>query len=192
MDKDTFFNTEYNHPIDTQDNKIIIEVCTDEINWIKEGKLNFASRCWIDVEDIIQALQLKGEHIDGYGSMIIGNELLLNNHDAMFEESDKNEKGFCNIIGFATVNNEGLVRFTQIVYSFLFEKIIIRDNINLKLPFKPNLELDFGGKRATYRIGSILSLRTNMDVYSKVNKKYWQSDRKKNDTSYPRLQLLTN
>ena len=169
--------------------EIEIQFCKDEINWIKEGKLNFAAKCCVDVESIVKGLNLNGENIDAYGSIIINNELLLNNYDVSFEEQDKNEKGFCNVLGFATITNKGVVRFSQVVYSFLFKKLIIRDDVTYHLPFKPNLKKDFGGKRAIYRNNSIFSFRTNLSVYKKVDKKYWQSDKHKDDLSYPRFQL---
>lgn len=169
--------------------EIEVQFCKDEINWIKEGKLNFASKCYVDVESIVKGFKLNGEYIDAYGSVIINNELLLNNYDASFEEQDKNEKGFCNVLGFATITNKGVVRFSQVVYSFLFNKLIVRDSVTYQLPFKPNLKKDFGGKRATYRNGSILSLRTDLSVYKKVDRRYWQSDKHKGNLSYPRLQL---
>ena len=168
---------------------IEIKVCKDEINWVKEGKLKFASKCYVDVESIVKGLNLKGDYIDAYGSIIVNNELLLNDYDACFKEQDKNEKGFCHILGFVTINKNGKVRFSQIVYSFLFNKIIVRDDVNYKLPLKPNLKKDFGGKRATYRYGNVLSLRTNLSVYKKVDKKHCQSDKYKNNLSYPRLLL---
>jgi hypothetical protein len=175
--------------INYEKREIEVQICKDEINWIKEGKLKFASKCYVDVESIVKGFALKGEYIDAYVSIIVDNELLLNNYDAVFEEQDKNEKGFCNVLGFATITNKGIVRFSQVVYSFLFNKLIIRDDITFQLPFKPNLKNDFGGKRATYRTGCKLSLRTNMSVYKKVDKKYWQPDSRKNDLSYPRLVL---
>lgn len=175
--------------IDYDKKEIEIQVCREEINWIKEGKLNFASRCYIDIESIVKGLKIEGEPIDAYGSILTKNELLLNNYDAEFEEQNKSEKGFCNVLGFATISKKGVVRFSQITYSFLFNKLIVRDNVISQLPFKPNLKNDFGGKRATYRNGSLLSLRTNLKVYKKVDKKYWQLDKYKNDLSYPRLQL---
>lgn len=190
VERDVFLDWIENCTVDYDNNKLEIQICKDTINWIKEGKLNFASRCFLDVESIVKGFNINGDYIDSYGSVLVKNELLLNNYDCVLTENNKSEKGFCDVIGFATINNKGDVRFTQIVYSFLFKKLIIRDDVKYKLPFKPKLKTDFGGKRAMYRRGSILSLRTNISVYKKVDKKHWQSDRRKNDLSYPRLLLF--
>ena len=187
--EDDFFKWYDECSINYKTKEIEIQVCKDEINWIKEGKLKFASRCYVDVESIVKGFELKGNWVDAYGSIIVGNELLLNNYDATFFEDENNPKGFVNIIGFTTIDKFGKVRFSQIVYSFRFNKLLVRDDVTYMLPFKPNLETDFGGKRGTYRNGSLLSLRTTMEVYDKVDKKFHQSDSRKDDLSYPRLEL---
>lgn len=178
-----------NKSIDFLKNEIHIIVCLEELNWVKEGKQNFVSSCCIDVEDIVHGLNIKGKCVDAYCSIISNNTLLLNNYDAVFYEYEKNSKGFCNILGFSTIDANGLVKFSQIVYNFKYKKLIVRDYVEHKLPFKPDLENDFGGKRATYRHGNILSLRTNENVYLKTTPKYHQSEKHINDLSYPRLEL---
>ena len=180
-----FFESYDDCSINYRTKEIEIQVSKEKIEWIRPNKANISARCYIDVESIVKGFELNGKCVDAYGSIIVGNDLLLNNYDALFCE----EEGFVNIIGFATVNKNGKVRFSQIVYSFKFNKLLVRDDVTYTLPFKPNLEEDFGGKRATYRNGSILSIRTTMDVYDKVDKKYHQSDSRKNDLSYPRLEL---
>lgn len=189
VDADEFTSWYEDCSIDYENRIIEIQVCREEINWIREGKQKFNSKCFVDVESIVNGFKLKGEFIDAYGSVIVGDELLLNNYDACFYEQDKNETGFVNVLGFCTINGNGVVEFSQIVYSFLFNRFIVRDYIKHILPFKPNLKEDFGGKRATYRNGSVLSLRTNLNVYKKVSEKYQQSRDRKDDLSYPRLQI---
>jgi len=49
-----------------------------------------------------------------------------------------------------------------------------------------NIE-DFGGKRATYRHGSVLSLRTHKGIYERCGEEFKQSEKRKGDLSYPRL-----
>lgn len=169
-------------------NIIQIYTCHDEIHWIKEGKQNFAAKCYIDIERVLQEFKINGNFVDAYGSIIIGDELILNNYDASFIEDTLNPFGFVNILGFASIHNN-VARFTQIVYSFKFKKLIIRDDVSYTLPFIANIETDFGGKRATYRYGNILSLRTNLQVYKKIPDKYKQSDNCKDQLSYPRLIL---
>jgi hypothetical protein len=175
--------------IDYNNMIVNVYVFREEKDWIGEGKTNFFSLCYSNIEGLVKGLKIEGEKIDAYFSTLFGDELLLNNYDADFYEQNQSEKGFCNVLGFATVNKDGKVRFTQIVYSFLFKRLIVRDDVMYQLPFIPNLRKDFGGKRAVYRNGSTLSLRTNLSVYDKVAKKYWQSERSKGELSYPRLLL---
>ena len=167
--------------------EIYIYVCKKEINYIKEGKQKFNSRCSIDVGSLI--LPIKGDCLDAYGTILFKNELLLNNYDSIFTEADKNPKGFVNVLGFATINNNGVVRFTQIVYSFLFKRLIVRDDVRHQLPFKVRLKSDFGGKRALYKDNNVISIRTTKNVYKKSPKTYHQSDEHKESLSYPRLEI---
>ena len=147
----------------------------------------FDSRCYISIEDITRHFYKDGRFVDGYGSVLVDDTLLLNNSDADFYEDSENKLGFCNILGFASVTVDGLVRFSQIVYSFKFKRLLLRDDVTHQLPFKVDLDKDLGGKRAVYKHHNILSIRTNLDVYKKADKKYHQSDRFKNTLSYPRL-----
>jgi hypothetical protein len=176
-----------NESIDTDRRQIIIRFSYPPQ---EDYNISFCSECSIDVEKLVERLHIKGECLDAYGSIYTDRGVLLNNYDASFTEDRCNEDGFCNVIGFATISKDKIVRFTQIVYSFKFKKLIIRDDVFYKLPQKVNIKTDFGGKRATYRHGSQLSLRTSLDVYKKVSDDYKQSDKYKNDLSYPRLILM--
>lgn len=169
-------------------NIINIYTCHDEIHWIVEGKKSFAAKCHIDIEQLLKILNINGIWKDAYGSIIIKNELILNNHDADFVSDRLNPLGFINVLGFASIH-KNIARFTQIVYSFKFKRLMVRDDVSYKLPFDCDIHTDFGGKRATYRYGNILSLRTTLDVYDKVDNKYKQSDDYINNLSYPRLIL---
>jgi hypothetical protein len=192
VNKDMFFEYPDTDFVNYASNEIKIEMCKDGIEYCDGTISYFESRCIVDLERILNGLKIQHENIDGYGSAIAGNELLLNNYDAIFEEDANNSAGFCNVLGFATVDNLGNVKFSQVVYSFKFNKCIVRDQFNIKLPFVPDLKSDFGGKRATYRYGNILSLRTTLSVYDKVDNKYKQHKRKENTLSYPRLILRDN
>ena len=107
----------------------------------------------------------------------------------VYNYKPKNPKGFVNVLGFATINNNGVVRFTQIVYSFLFKRLIVRDDVRHQLPFKVRLKSDFGGKRALYKDNNVISIRTTKNVYKKSPKTYHQSDEHKESLSYPRLEI---
>ena len=195
VDVDTF-NSDYDGDcINFEKNDIYIRVCNEEIEWIEYGKRNFAASTYVDLEDTLNRLGLKPikdiDFIDSYGSRIVDGELILNNWDigTYPNVNSLNPKGFVDILEFASVDISGLVRYTNIVYSLLFKRIIIRDDLTYKLPFKPHLRNDFGGKRATYKVGCNLSLRTTLDVYKKVDVTYKQSDKHKDTLSYPRLIL---
>jgi len=192
LSEDVFFGYSENESrfVDFKKKEIYVEFCTDDVVWYKEGKLNFVSQCHIEVEDVVDGIGLVGKHRDAYGTILTNQGLLLNNYDAGFYEQEKNEKGFCNVIGFATVTQEGVVRFSQVVYSFKFCRLIIRDDVRHRLPYQPDLMYDFNGKRAVYRYGSKLTIRTTLDVYAQLDKKYWQSEKYKHHLSYPRLVLL--
>lgn len=171
--------------LDFSNKKIIILTAEDEEH-------NFLSYCDIEVEYLVDNNYIDGEVIDAYGSIYKDNILLLNNYDAEFNQNQTDPvNGFCNIIGFATIDSKGNVRFSQIVYSFKTKELKLNDDVSIKLPFKPDLSKDFGGKRATYKGGHILSLRTTMEVYEKTSKIYHQPDSEKNTLSYPRLILNT-
>lgn len=186
---ESYVDHEDNKYIDCDKKEINIFTCHDEVNYIGIGKRNFIAKCCDDISDVIDGLKLSGEWLDSYGTLLINGELLLNNYDIGATETDFDPNGFCDILAFATISKTGIVRYSQIVYSFKFKRLMIRDDVKFALPYKVNLQKDFSGKRAVYRIGRILSLRTRKGVYKKVDQKYHQSDKRKDDLSYPRLQL---
>lgn len=189
VDSDTFIDCLEECTIDYDKKEIYIQVCKEELIWRDEGVLDFASRSYVDVESLIEGFDIIGNYRDAYGSILTDDDetLLLNNYDACFYEENKSEDGFCNVIGFATITSSGVIRFTQLVYSFLHNKLIVRDDVSYQLTFTPDLNNDFGGKRAVYRYDNILSLRCDPDLYKKVDKNHHQSDEHKNDLSYPRF-----
>ena len=123
---------------------------------------------------------------------------ILNNYDSSFfdiqhddiknRQQDGARIPYITVFGFATLF-DGIVRFTEIVYHLKYRKLLVRDDVCYKLPFKPELG-DFIGKRATYRLHSTLSLRTVFDVYLMADKRYHQTDDHKDQSSYPRLLLF--
>lgn len=186
---------EESHPaLDLDKNQIYIYVDNQTNGFIKGREVNFSSWTNLDVSTLVKKMNLKGDYVDAYGSILVDNELLLNNYDmvvdGMLDLYSYNKKGFCDVLSFVTINKKGHVRFTQIVYSFKFNRLMIRDNVTYQIPFKVDLKKDFGGKRATYRHGSILSLRLKCSKYSKkIPVENRQPDSYKNDLSYPRLIL---
>lgn len=180
--------------LDLDKNEIYIYVDNETKGFIKGNQVDFSSWSTLDVETLVKKMNLKGDYVDAYGSILVDNELLLNNYDmvvdGMLDLYSYNKKGFCDILSFVTISKKGQVRFTQIVYSFKFSRLMVRDDVTYQIPFKVNLRKDFGGKRATYRYGSILSLRLKCSKYSKkVPIENRQSDEDKNNLSYPRLIL---
>src|SRR5574343_220454 len=114
---------------------------------------------------------------DNFGLTLLQELKLIKNKKITIQNADAYGTVFC-------FNN--VIRFTQIVYSLKYQRLIVRDDVCYELPFNISL-YDFGGKRAVYRNHSVLSLRTCLEVYDKVDKQYHQSDKLKDTLSYPRL-----
>lgn len=148
---------------------------------------------------LIKNKKITIQNADAYGTVFWFNNHndlcgILNNYDSNFlsdygtDYNENNYLEFVNVLGFATIFNN-VIRFTQIVYSLKYQRLIVRDDVCYELPFNISL-YDFGGKRAVYRNHSVLSLRTCLEVYDKVDKQYHQSDKLKDTLSYPRLLLF--
>lgn len=134
-------------------------------------------------------LKLNIEHIDSYGGFIYDGCEVLNNYDSSFEQ-DYSDNGYCDVLGFVSIK-DSIVRFTYIVYSFLEKKLIIKEDLAFKFPFKLKPHT-IGGKRAVYYDEGKLSLRLRENIYNKVNKKHHQPNSHKDDLTYPRIILYKN
>jgi hypothetical protein len=184
-DVDYFEDDSINYDI----NEIIIQYFDGYCYDYKRNPKLFHSATCVTSEPLIEGLCLVGKQIDAYGSILTKDGLLLNNEDMPIIEDNYNSKGYCHIYSFATISETGVVRFSQVVYNFFYKKILIQEDKYYQLPFVPNLSEDFGGKRATYRFDNILSLRTNTNVYTKVDSSLHQPNSESKSLSYPRLLL---
>lgn len=163
----------------------------------------------INLKDIISLFTTQGEIVDAYGGLykkipiFTGSEdqlnkkesfkhfHVLNNYDHDVIEkyiSDCNDIHWLTVLVLTTIYDD-VVRYTHIVYSLKYQKLIIRDDVCYQLPFIVDNKNYFGNKRGVYRQHSNLSIRTCMNVYNKVDKQYHQPDEAKNTLSYPRLIL---
>jgi hypothetical protein len=173
---------------DLETNKIYIDVCRDDMEDEKGNDISISFQTLVCIEDALEDLFIMGKRLDAYGSTLIGDELILNNYDLTIDDKNTSEDGFCMVLAFASVRNNK-VRFSSIIYDFEKKELVLQEDFHIVLPFKVNLKEDFSGKRAVYRYDNIVSLRTTLEVYEKVDKKFHQSDECKNDLSYPRLIL---
>lgn len=110
------------------------------------------SESYIGIEELNSIFKIKGEHTDGYGTVIVSkDEMVLSNYD--FYPDEPNES-YTHIIGFCTIYKR-IVRYTQIVYSFKINKIIVRENQYYKLP-KSAKTAEIGSKRCIGKYNNIL------------------------------------
>lgn len=171
------------------DNTIIIEYYNKSIkDWYDNEKLFYGRTC-VTSENLSVGLKIVGKPIDAYGSILTKDGLLLNNYDGDFDEDCWSNNGYCDIYSFATISESGVIRFSQVIYSFAENKIKLHEDITHNLSFIPDLNHEFGGKRALYRYDNILSIRTIEEVYDKIDDDFKQPYSSIESLSYPRYEI---
>jgi hypothetical protein len=134
---------------------------------VPEGDYRYCN-CCLGVNDIKEAFDIKGSYCnDDYGTINtkIGG-VLLNDYGLDPHEDFENKKGFCHVAAFATVSNSGVIRYSQVVYSLRFKRLILRDDICYNMPMDNTEANLYGLKRACYRHSKKMFVAYNYQYYT--------------------------
>jgi hypothetical protein len=176
VDNNTLVDAQYyQHEYEGIDlvNKTLNILFTNEPIHYRGYKFDFNAFCLAEFDKVCYKFaNKKSKSTDPYGSVLIGSELLYNNYYIECSQQENNPKGFVNVFSFATMNKNGVFRFSQIVYSFFFKRLVLRTDICYQLPniFKLDEVVSHKRRLTKSEYDNVLRLIVEEDQYNALPK----------------------